>query len=646
VSAIPVDTLGDGEDPAAQPRRLPIGAEIRDEGVHVRVWAPAVRTMEVAIVDALEAPAGQVRALHPLTRERDGHHSGLVTGARAGDLYLLRLDGERLRPDPVSRFQPAGPHGPSAIVDPFAYEWQAQDWPAPGSRPDVVYELHVGTFSREGTWEGAVRRLPDLAALGVTMLEVMPVSEFTGRFGWGYDGVCLFAPYHRYGPPDAFRRFIDEAHHLGLAVVLDVVYNHCGPDGCYLREFAPEYFTTRHDGEWGDPINFDGPGSHGVREWVVANARYWVTEYRLDGLRLDATQAVFDASEPHIIRELIEAARATTERRLWFVAENEPQDSRLVRDPAAGGHFGDALWNDDFHHSALVAATGQRDAYYTDYEGTAQELVSAAKYGYLYQGQYYSWQKKGRGSYALDLPPRSFVCFLENHDQVANSLHGRRLHQMTSPGRFRALSALLLLGPWIPMLFQGQEWGSATPFLYFADMPEPLRTSVSEGRREFLQQFPGTREWPAFVADPSDPATFERARLEPTTETDTLRLYRDLIRLRHQDTVLRAPGRLDGAVLGDRAFVLRCSRGEPTADRLLIVNLGPTLRRPFVAEPLVAPPPGMAWRRVWDSERADYGGNGLGELNVVEGFRVAGECAVLLAPGDPGSATGQIVTKA
>lgn len=428
---------------------------------------------------------------------------------------------------------------------------------------------------------------------------------------------------------------MDEAHHLGLNVILDVVYNHFAPDGCYLREFALEYFSKAYEGEWGDPINFDGERSVGARELVIANARYWVNEFRLDGLRLDATQAIFDRSERHIIHDLIVGARECTERRLWIVAENEPQESRLVRDPAVGGYFGDALWNDDFHHVARVAATGRRDAYYTDYEGTSQEFVSAAKYGYLYQGQHYSWQKHARGSYSLDLPPGSFVCCLENHDQVANSLRGRRLRQLTSPGRYRALSALLVLGPWVPMLFQGQEWGSETPFLFFADMPEGLRDSVRKGRQEFLSQFPACAEFSDVLEDPCAPATFERARLEvPTEETAIYRLYRDLIAMRHEDTVFRGATRLDGAVITDRAFVLRFSRGEPTSDRLLVVNLGTTLRKPSIAEPLIASPPGRRWTRRWDSERAEYGGDGLGELDVEGGFRISGECAVVLQGGD------------
>jgi maltooligosyltrehalose trehalohydrolase len=313
------------------------------------------------------------------------------------------------------------------------------------------------------------------------------------------------------------------------------------------------------------------------------------------------------------------------------VAENEPQDSHLVRDRGSGGYAGDALWNDDFHHSAVVAATGRRDAYYHDYRGSAQEFVSAAKYGYLYQGQHYAWQRKARGTSALDLPARAFVCCLENHDQVANSLDGRRLRQLTSHARFRALTALLLLGPWVPMLFQGQEWGTDLPFLYFADMPGSLREAVTKGRKEFISQFRGAAEHHAWIPDPGAPETFERCRLEwPTGDTDTLRLHRDLIRLRNEDEAFRAPTRMDGAVLGAHSFLLRFSCKDPANDRLLLVNLGATVRRAAVAEPLLAPPAAQEWTSLWDSDHPRYGGQGLGELDIRKGLRLCGESAVVL----------------
>jgi len=405
-----------------QQRRLPVGAEVQQGGgVHFRVWAPRRRTVEVA----LEGGGGA----HRLEAEGDGYFSGRVSAAGPGSLYRYRLDGGQSFPDPAARFQPEGPHGPSQVVDPGTFPWTDRDWRGCGLAGQGIYELHVGTFTREGTWEAALRQLPALADLGVTVLEVMPVADFPGRFGWGYDGVDLFAPTRLYGAPDDFRRFVDRAHAVGLGVILDVVYNHFGPDGCYLREFSPDYFSARYKNEWGDPINFDDRNSGPVREFFFANAGYWVDEFHLDGLRLDATHQIFDASPEHILAAVSRRVRAAARGRLTFlVGENEPQEVKLVRPPDQGGYGLDALWNDDFHHSAMVALTGHNEAYYSDYRGTPQEFLSGAKWGYLYQGQLYSWQRKRRGTPALRLAPTAFVNFMQNHDQVANSARGQRCH--------------------------------------------------------------------------------------------------------------------------------------------------------------------------------------------------------------------------
>ena len=303
-------------------------------------------------------------------------------------LYRFRLDGENSYPDPASRFQPEGPHGPSQIVDPAAFGWTDRDWCGIHIEGQVIYEMHVGTFTRQGTWEAAARELETLSASGVTVLEIMPVADFTGSFGWGYDGVNLYAPTRLYGIPDDFRRFVDRAHSTGLAVILDVVYNHFGSDGAYFTEFSDDYFTDRYENEWGRPINFDGKNSAPVREFIIANAGYWIDEFHIDGLRLDATQQIFDATSPHVLAEITRRAReAAHERSIIIVAENEPQHVKLIRPVEQGGYGMDALWNDDFHHTAVVAMTGRNEAYYTDYRGTPQEFVSAVKWGYLYQGQ-------------------------------------------------------------------------------------------------------------------------------------------------------------------------------------------------------------------------------------------------------------------
>ena len=351
--------------------------------------------------------------------------------------------------------------------------------------------MHVGTFTPAGTWEAAIEELPALAELGVTVLEIMPIADFSGRFGWGYDGVNLFAPTRLYGTPDDCRRFIDQAHALGLGVILDVVYNHLGADGNFLAQFSPEYFTDRYTTDWGQAINYEDEQAGPVREFFLANADYWIEEFHCDGLRLDATQNIYDTSADHILTAIARRVRhAAPGRATLLVAENEPQHTKLVRPPERGGYGLDVLWNDDFHHSAMVALTGRRAAYYSDYRGTPQEFISALKWGYLYQGQRYTWQQQRRGTPAFDLKPAAFVTFLQNHDQIANSGRGLRCHVLTSPGHYKALTALLLLGPGTPMLFQGQEFAASSPFYFFADCTGELARLTSQGRAAFLSQFP------------------------------------------------------------------------------------------------------------------------------------------------------------
>ena len=583
-------------------RRRPIGAELIGDGVDFRVWAPDHRKLAVVIDDSD----------YPLEREPDGHFRGFVSGARAGTRYRFRIDDSRdTFPDPASRRQPEGPHGPSEVVDPNSYRWREGEW----LKPDhlVMYEMHIGAFTTEGTWRAAAERLSPIVELGINVIEVMPVAEFPGRFGWGYDGVDLWAPTRLYGSPDDFRSFIDSAHALGLGVILDVVYNHLGPDGNYLREFTRRYFSNRNN-EWGQAINFDGEGCEGVREFFAENAGYWVEEFHLDGLRLDATQSISDSSPEHIVSAVARRARAAAgDRRIYIVAENEPQDIALIE------KYGlDAMWNDDWHHAAMIAATGKREAYYSDYKGKPQEFVSLARHGFLYQGQWYTWQNKRRGTPSLDTPPERLVCYLQNHDQVANSAAGARLQQITSPGIYRALTALLLLGPNTPLLFQGQEFGASTPFLYFADHKPELATLVAKGRSEFMTQFRSIDV--SRVAVPHDAQTFERCKLdhsERETHIEDVRLHRDLLRLRRQ---LAPANHVDGAVLGDSAFVLRFDD-----DRILIVNLGPALELDVAPEPLLAPPESSRWKLIWSSDDTN-----AVEFEKAPSWRIPREAAVLL----------------
>jgi maltooligosyltrehalose trehalohydrolase len=609
--------------------RLSAGLDVLGDGVvRARVWAPACPSVEVV-------PDADRSRSWLLARTADGYFAGHFEGLRAGDRYWLRLDGDVLRPDPVSRFQPEGPHGPSMLIDPSAFRWTDREWR--GIRPEgqVLYEMHVGTFTREGTWRSAISELEVLADLGVTTIEMMPVADFAGRFGWGYDGVNLYAPTRLYGTPDDLRAFNDRAHQLGLGVILDVVYNHVGPDGNYLTDFAPEYFTDRYRNDWGQALNFEGP--QGARAFFVENAAYWIREFHFDGLRLDATQDIHDRSPEHVIAEIVRHAReAAGDRRLFIVAENEPQDTRIVRAAGDGGYGADALWNDDFHHTALVALTGKREAYYTDYGGAPQEFISCARFGYLYQGQWYGWQKQRRGTPSLDLPPHTFIWYLENHDQVANSAFGRRLHQSTSPARLRALTALALLGPATPMLFQGQEFAASSPFLYFADHKPELRDQIDRGRRQFLAQFPSVADPDVLSALPPavDAESFERSKLdlgERERHREWYVFHRDLIQLRQTDAVMRQAARRapEGAVLAPSAFLLRYP-GGPDGDRLLLVNLGTDLDVRPVPEPLLAPPSGTHWALQWSSQAPAYGGSGTPPIRPHSLLHVPGESALLL----------------
>jgi maltooligosyltrehalose trehalohydrolase len=613
-------------------RKLPIGAEPQPKGgVHFRVWAPESKNVRI---EFQESPKGA--ALFDLKPEAGGYFAGLVGEARPGTLYKIQLDSGAF-PDPASRFQPEGPHGQSEVVDPSLFEWTDQSWNGIRTEQLVLYELHLGTFTRAGTWQSAAEELPELKRIGITAVEIMPIADFSGRFGWGYDGVDLFAPSRLYGRPDDARAFVNRAHELGLMVIVDVVYNHFGPDGNYLPHFSKDYFSCKYSCEWGEAINFDGKNSKPVREFFLSNARYWISEFHFDGLRLDATQQIYDESEPNILAEITRAAReAAPHRHVYIVGENEPQETKLVRPYEKKGYGLDALWNDDFHHTAMVAATGKAEAYYSDYKGSPQEFISGLKYGYLYQGQYYKWQKKRRGAPAFDLKPINFVTFLQNHDQIANSLRGARLHQITSPGKLKALTALALLGPSTPMLFMGEEFGASTPFLFFADHTRELNKLVSKGRHQFLSQFRsvGCDECQDIFAEPGLETTFQRCKLDFSEREKNKGIYQlhiDLLRLRHAHESINNPARIDGAILSNDAFVLRffSRKGD---DHLLLVNLGVDLYLNPAPEPLLAPLESHGWKTLWSSEHPLYGGSGTPPLETQANWIIPGHAAVLLAP--------------
>jgi maltooligosyltrehalose trehalohydrolase len=620
-------------------RRYPIGAElISADETHFRVWAPKAKHVDLVIEE--NAAKNAKRTFHPLEPEEDGYFSG-VARVGAGACYRFRVnEAKNFHPDPGSRFQPDGPHGSSCVVDPMEFQWTDAQWPGVKMKGQVVYEMHIGTFTREGTWRAATEQLAELARIGITVVEMMPIADFPGNFGWGYDGVDLFAPSHLYGAPDDLRQFIDRAHLLGLAVILDVVYNHFGPDGNYIRMFSEDYFTARYEkNDWGESINFDGPNSGPVREFFITNGRYWIDEFHFDGFRFDATQEVKDTSDEYIIGAIGRAARqAAQPRDIILVAENERQESKLIRPRGQGGDNLDAVWNDDFHHSAVVALTGKREAYYTDYLGSPQEFISAAKYGYLFQGQPYLWQEAPRGTPTFGAPPEAFVSFIENHDQVSNTAAGERLRFQSSPGCYRAMTALLLLGPWTPLLFQGQEFGASTPFIFFTDVGDgPMREAIRKGRFEFLAQFPSfaTDEVQKRLPVPSDPEVSARCKLDFSEREKNKQLYDlhvDLLRLRREDSRFREqePGGVDGAVLGRKSFVLRYFSRGSADDRLLVVNLGERQLLAPIPEPLLAPPLGLEWEALWSSESTRYGGPGVATVATQDSGTLPAEAAVAL----------------
>jgi maltooligosyltrehalose trehalohydrolase len=488
-----------------------------------------------------------------MAREPEGYFAVDCAEARPGALYRYLVDGRGPFPDPASRFQPEGVHGPSQVIDPFAFRWTDEPWRGVPLRDVVFYELHVGTFTSEGTFLAARARLPELRELGVTAIELMPVADFPGSRNWGYDGVAPFAPARCYGSPDDLRALVDEAHRLGLAVYLDVVYNHFGPDGAYQGSFSRHYFSAVHTSPWGAALNFDGPESGPVRAYVIDNALRWIHEYHLDGLRLDATHAIVDASPCPILAELAEAVRrspAAAARPVLIVAEDARNLDSLVRPRAAGGYGLDGVWSDDFHHEVRVALTGERDGYFRDFSGSAADIARTVRQGWYYRGQYADHFGGPRGTEPRGIPCSRFVAFLQNHDQVGNRAFGDRLHHTIDPATYRAASALLLLLPETPLLFMGQEWAASAPFRYFTDHGEELGRAVTQGRREEFRGFaifadPARR---AAIPDPQDPDTFRASTLaweerEREPHASVLRLYRRLLALRRQQPALRSEER-------------------------------------------------------------------------------------------------------
>ena len=535
-------------------------------GVRFRVWAPSARDLTLVVHD------GAAAREYSVPRDDEDVFDLIVDRAAAGNRYSYRINGGDLRPDPASRFQPESVHGPSEIVDPSAFQWADVRWGGRPAADRILYELHIGTFSPEGTFAGATSRLEAVRDVGVTVIEIMPVADFAGARNWGYDGVCLFAPSRAYGRPDDLRRLVDRAHQLGMAVILDVVYNHLGPEGAYLPAFNEQYFTDRHATPWGSCVNLDGPGSAMVRRFIVDNACHWVREYHADGLRLDATHTLIEEDQGAIVREIVTRTRGATARPVFIHAEDHRNLAPMVEDSARGGWGLEGVWADDFHHIVRVLLAGDSHGYYADFRGTARELASTIQQGWLFTGQQSEHSGERRGSDASRVPMYRFVVCLQNHDQVGNRALGDRLHESVPPAAWRAASVLLLTVPMTPLLFMGQEWAASSPFQYFTDLEAALGEQVTEGRRREFAAFPEFSDEQArhSIPDPQARSTFQSSRLPWDERADpshraVLELYRALIALRlDHSTTLGASTSVAGeaVALDDETVAMRRADGD------------------------------------------------------------------------------------
>ncbi len=581
----------------------PLGAHYSGDGLCTfLVWAPAAQRVELL---RLGPPERRV----PLQRGERGYHHAACDDVLPGELYALIPDGHPPRPDPASRFQPRGVHGPSAVVDP-EFAWTDARWRPPPLERMVFYEIHVGTFTPEGTFQAVIPHLPRLAELGVTAVELMPVGQFPGTRNWGYDGVAVYAVQDSYGGPDGLKRLVDACHSAGLAAFLDVVYNHLGPEGNYLAEFGP-YFTNRYRTAWGRALNFDGPGSDEVRRFFVENARRWVAEFHFDGLRIDAVHAIRDHSARPFLAELTAAVHdesARAGRPALVIAESDSNDSRLIRPAGQRGIGMDAQWSEDFHHALHALATGERNGYYQDF-GRAGDLAAAFTGGYVYTGQPSAYRGRRHGSSVEGVPGERFVVFSQNHDEVGNRARGERLAALTDFERAKVAAAAVILAPYLPLLFMGEEYGERSPFLYFISHGDPrLAEQVRRGRREEFARF----AWEGEVPDPQSEETFRRSRLdhalaERPGHRDLLVFYTELLRLRRETEALARPRRDRATAFAfepERAIAaLRSAADGSSALIVLAMGGGPAQLR--------LPLPSGAFSRALDSAQSRWGGPGV-----------------------------------
>jgi maltooligosyltrehalose trehalohydrolase len=550
---------------------------------------------------------GQSRESY-LTKDQQGYFEGTVKDAQAGDRYVYRLDDKGEYPDPASRFQPEGVHGPSQVVDPTASPWEDEDWRGTELSDFIIYELHVGTFTADGTFEAIIPYLGYMKELGITALELMPVAQFPGTRNWGYDGVYPYAPQNSYGGPYGLKKLINACHKEKISVVLDVVYNHLGPEGNYLANFGP-YFTDRYRTPWGDAINFDGPFSDDVRSFFISNALYWITEYHIDALRIDAIHGIFDFGAYHFLRELGEAVHDQARRlrkNIYLIPESDLNDVRVINPILLGGFGLDAQWNDDFHHALHTLLTSERDGYYQDF-GSIDDLAKALREGFVYSGQYSKYRKRRHGSSSSARPAHQFVVFSQNHDQVGNRPWGDRLAADQSLEKLKLASGVVLLSPYLPLLFMGEEYGETAPFLYFVSHSDPtLIEAVRRGRQENFSSF----AWKGELPDPQAEETFMRSRIS----LDLCRhgqhgllfsFYRKLIRLRRETPAFKDPstGRLEVHPQKEKQVILLRSRSDEEK-YLVIYSFGEKVNT------ILLPVDSGTWRKILESSSETWGGPG------------------------------------
>ncbi len=590
------------------------------------VWAPKAQQLDVHI----HAPDERVVTLESRPR---GYFEGVASGVEPGSTYTYRLNGGDEWPDPASRYQPEGPHGPSAVVDPQAFDWTDAAWRGVPHDRLVLYELHVGTFSHEGTFDGVIPHLEYLRDLGVTALEILPVAQFPGERNWGYDGVALYAPQNTYGGPDGFRRLIDACHAAGLAVYLDCVYNHFGPEGNYTG-LSGNYTTTKYQTPWGEAINMDGPGSAEVRRFFIENALLWVREYHIDGFRLDATDRIIDESATHFLQELTTAIHAEGERlgrNVVVIAESDANDARYLAPPVLHGHGLDSQWGDDFHHALHALLTGERGGYYMQY-GSVGHLAKAFRQNFVFDGVYSEYRERKHGSSPKMASARQFVVASQNHDQVGNRATGERLEHLVSFESAKLAAAAYLLSPYIPLIFMGEEYAETAPFQYFTSHTDPdLAKAVSEGRRNEFNRF----NWAGDVPDPQDKATFQRSKLDHGLRESGKHkaindLYRELLRLRRELPALAHLSKDDQEVIAyEVEQVLHVRRWHAGHEVVLVLNFAES------AVEIALPVPAGVWTRVIDTADVRWGGSGGETPDSVESdgratVRMAGRSAVML----------------